>query len=105
MAWLNKDASQRDIGHTLDDARGFGLGKQHWALCGIALDPDAEHLNELPRCATCQAEWDKLRGRRRTRGHAAKLPRCICPTCGSEHILRTPEAQASPVSGETIEGQ
>ena len=87
MSWLAL-SGDLNVRHVLDSARGYGRGKPWYALCGIELDGQGDGDNDLPACETCEGEWRAAHPRRTPAGHNRKLPRCICPTCGTEHINR-----------------
>ncbi len=74
--------------HTLDWDRGHSKTDRHYAMCEVELNPTGDGPPELQRCEPCEDAWERANPRRTLRGHAGKLPRCVCPTCKTEHIDR-----------------
>ena len=87
--WIALEPESPDRAHTLDGEKFGNQPREFISLCGLALNGDGGiGIVDLPRCKPCNTRWSELNPQRRPAGHSKKLPRCICPTCGTEHINR-----------------
>ena len=88
MSWILKDGDQ-SIAHDADLSRYEGKDirppfKGPWfSRCGEEII-DTPYSDSRKDCSVCRPPGEKPEYvKRETR----KLPRCKCPTCGSEHII------------------